>query len=387
MSLNYTKYLVRQRGGPLEAIIVPKPLVLQPTEVLIRVKAVAINPADYKMIDQAHRVTSWPLVPGLDGAGLVEQAGDKAGDFRVGDRVIALFTPGDSSGSYQEYAVAQGKDVAKLPATWSLEEAATLGFVMSLFLPFFLDFTQLFLYAHLVSDEGSVQNPVPNLYLPSPLYSSVCYLTGIMALGIGLKTRLPFLKGGPASGLQPSSVLILGGSSAVGAATIQLLRLAIPGCRILATSSSRHHDYLKSHLGVDEAIHRNSSSLPQDVKQATRSCQGVDAILDVVGAGRTQRDVFEALNPNGPKIYAQVWTGDEQIDAPNGVNSIMFRGRDLPQLPGSQNIVRALEQLLHEEKYTLPLPVHHVGHGLGALEKALELMRQGVSGEKLVVSI
>ena len=44
-----------------------------------------------------------------------------------------------------------------------------------------------------------------------------------MALGIGLKTPLPFLEGGPTSGLQPSSVLILGGSSAVGAATIQLL--------------------------------------------------------------------------------------------------------------------------------------------------------------------
>jgi NADPH:quinone reductase-like Zn-dependent oxidoreductase len=129
MAVNFTKYLVRQRGGSLEAIIAPKPLVIQPREVLIRVKAVAINPADYKMIDQGHRVTSWPLVPGLDGAGIVEQVGDKAGHFRVGDRVIALFTPGDSSGSYQEYAVVQGKDVAKLPATSSLEEGATLGCV------------------------------------------------------------------------------------------------------------------------------------------------------------------------------------------------------------------------------------------------------------------
>lgn len=208
-----------------------------------------------------------------------------------------------------------------------------------------------------------------------------------MALGIGLKTSLPFLEDGPTSGLQPSSLLILGGSSAVGAATIQLLRLAIPECRILATSSTRHHDRLKNYLGVDEVIDRNSTSLLQDARQATADCQGVDAILDVVGAGGAQRDIFEALNPVGPKVYAQVWTGDEQIVAPDGVNSIMFRGRDLPQLPGNQNIVRALERLLQEEKYKLPLPVHHVGHGLSTLEKALELMRQGVSGEKLVVSI
>lgn len=151
MALNFTKWLVRQKGGSLEAMIAPKPLVLQPTEVLIRVKAIAINPADYKMIDQGHRVTSWPLVPGLDGAGVIEQVGDKAGDFMDGDRVLALFTPGDSSGSYQEYAVVQGKDVAKIPATWSLEEAATLGFVVSLF-----SFTCI------------CPNPGTNLYLPYP---------------------------------------------------------------------------------------------------------------------------------------------------------------------------------------------------------------------------
>lgn len=208
-----------------------------------------------------------------------------------------------------------------------------------------------------------------------------------MALGIGLKTPLPFLEGGPTSGLQPSSVLILGGSSAVGAATIQLLRLAVPRCRILATSSPRHHDHIKNYLGADELIDRNSVSLPLDAKRATPGAHGVDAIIDVVGAGRTQRDIFEALNPDGAKVYAQVWTGDEQIDAPDGVHSIMFRGRDLPQLPGNQNIVRTLAKLLQEEKYKLPLPVHHVGHGLSALQRGLELMRQGVSGEKLVVSI
>jgi NADPH:quinone reductase-like Zn-dependent oxidoreductase len=369
MALNFSKWLVRQKGGSLEAMIAPKPLVLQPTEVLIRVKAIAINPADYKMIDQGHRVTSWPLVPGLDGAGVIEQVGDKAGDFMDGDRVLALFTPGDSSGSYQEYAVVQGKDVAKIPATWSLEEAATLGFVVSLIFYMYLS------------------KPWYQSILTLSFFTSVCYLTGIMALGIAFKTPLPFIEDGPTSGLQPSSVLILGGSSAVGAATIQLLRLAIPDCKILATSSTRHHDHLRNYLGVDEVIDRNSSSLPQDAKQATAGRQGVDAILDVVAAGRAQRDIFEALSPTGPKIYAQVWTGDEEIVAPEGVNSIMFRGRDLPQLPGNQNIVRALEQLLQEKRYKLPLPVHHVGHGLSALEKALGLMRQGVSGEKLVVSI
>lgn len=132
MALQFTKYLVRQRGGPLEATLAPKPSMLQPTEILIRIKAIAINPADYKMIDQGHRIASWPVVPGLDGAGVVEQVGEEAGDFTVGDRVLALFTPGDQSASFQEYAVVQGKNVAKLPSKWSLEEGSTLGFVVLL---------------------------------------------------------------------------------------------------------------------------------------------------------------------------------------------------------------------------------------------------------------
>lgn len=224
------------------------------------------------------------------------------------------------------------------------------------------------------------------LTVPSVVLS-VCYLTGMMALGIGLKTPLPFLESGPTSGLEPSSVLILGGSSAVGAATIQLLRLAVPQCQIIATSSPKHHDHIKNYLGADMVINRNSDSLPSDAKRATPNEHGVDAIVDVVGAGRMQRDIFEALKPDGPKIYAQVWTGDDEIDAPEGVHSIMFRGRDRPQLPGNQNLVSSLAKLLQAGKYKLPLPVHHVGRGVGALEQGLDLMRKGVSGEKLVISI
>ncbi|KAJ5175768.1 uncharacterized protein N7482_001645 [Penicillium canariense] len=294
------------------------------------------------MIDEGHRVTSWPFVPGLDGAGVVEQVGEGVLDFAAGDRVLALFTPGDRSGSYQEYAVVQEKDVAKIPARWSFEDASTLG---------------------------------------------VCYLTGLMALGIGLQTPLPFLKGGPTSGLQPLSVLILGGSSAVGAATIQLLRLAVPECKIIVTSSPKHHAHIKDYLGADEVIDRDSASLSLDAKLATPGSGGVDAIIDAVGAGSMQRDIFEALDPGGPRMYAQVWTGRKQIDAPDGVNSILFRGRDLHRLSGNQNIMKSLEQLLVQGKYKLPLPVHKVGHGFTALERGLELMRRGVSGEKLVVSI
>lgn len=206
-----------------------------------------------------------------------------------------------------------------------------------------------------------------------------------MALGIGLKTPLPFLRDGPISGLRPSSALILGGSSAVGSATIQLLRLAIPDCIILATSSPRHHAHLINYLNADHAFDRGSASLITDVKSVTPGSRGVDVIIDVVGAGAMQPDIFNVLNKDGPQKYAQVWTGNDQVQAPSGVDSVMFRGRDLPQLSGNANIVPTLETLLREGRYKLPLPVRVVGKGLEGLERGLELMRQGVSGEKLVV--
>lgn len=215
----------------------------------------------------------------------------------------------------------------------------------------------------------------------------MCFLTGIMALGIGLKTPLPFLEGGETAGFKPCSVLILGGSSAVGAATIQLLRLAVPCCIILATSSLRHHAYIKNTLGADSVIDRGSESLVKHVKSQTPECRGVDAIIDAVGAGGLQSHVFETFDTQGPKKYAQVWTGDKEIKVPSGVESVLFRGRDLPKLPGNENIMRSLERLLEEGEYKLPLPVHEVGHGFDELERGLDLMRQGVSGEKLVISV
>ncbi|KIN05009.1 hypothetical protein OIDMADRAFT_142790 [Oidiodendron maius Zn] len=336
------KYLARGVGARLEATVSPKPTILEPTEVIIRLRAIAINPADCKMIDLGHRVTSWPRVPGLDGAGVIEDVGDRVKNFAVGDEVLAMFFPGDRNASFQSFAVVQETMLAKKPATWSFENAATLG---------------------------------------------VCYLTGIIGLGIGLGMGLPFLKDGLATSFNLSSVLVIGGSSALGAAVIQLLRLAVPQCIVLATSSPKHHGHLTTALGANIAFDRNSSSLVTEVKSASPGSRGVDAIIDAVGAGRTERHIFETFDSNGPKKYAQVWTGDDEIEVPSGVVSVMFRGRDLPQLQGNQNVFLALQALLEEDKYKLPLPVHKVGDGFNMLEKGLDLMRKGVSGEKLVISV
>jgi len=143
MASENTKLLVRGQGSPLEAITTSKPTITEPNEVMIRLKVIAINPVDCKMIDQGHRVTSWPLVPGLDGAGVVEAVGDDVKNFSVGDEVLAMFTAGDRGGAFQNFAVVQEAMVAKKPTTWSFEDAATLGYVVFVF-PLLLCYPFLF---------------------------------------------------------------------------------------------------------------------------------------------------------------------------------------------------------------------------------------------------
>jgi NADPH:quinone reductase-like Zn-dependent oxidoreductase len=260
--------------------------------------------------------------------------------------------------------------VAKKPSTWSFEDTASLGCV-DLSLPFGMLSLKLFYH-----ELGLMRLNV----------CRVSFITALMALGSGLKPPLPFLKDGPTTDFRPSSVLILGGSSALGAATIQLLRLAVPGCKILVTSSPKHYSHLNS-MGADTAIDRSSTTLVADVKSATPGSRGVDGIIDAVGAGSTERHVFDAFDPNGPKKYAQVWTGADEIEVPGGVDSVLFRSRDVVKLQGGGNVTLALQTLLEEGKYKLPLPTRKVGEGLDGLKKALDLVRKGVSGEKLVVSI
>src|SRR5438477_13182737 len=82
----------------------PIPEIL-PDEVLIRVHAAAVNPVDWKIREGymkeniKHR---FPLIPGWDVAGTVEDTGGLATIFNKGDTVIAK-TDTSRDGSYAEY--------------------------------------------------------------------------------------------------------------------------------------------------------------------------------------------------------------------------------------------------------------------------------------------
>lgn len=104
---------------------VPKPEP-KPDEVLMRVVAASVNPADSLLRSGGLRFfIKLPFVPGCDVAGIVESVGNAVQDFRPGDAVYTML-PANKGGGYAEYAVASAAHTAPIPAHLTFEEAAAV---------------------------------------------------------------------------------------------------------------------------------------------------------------------------------------------------------------------------------------------------------------------
>lgn len=101
----------------------PKP---GPGEVLVRVRACAVNPLDWKVTDGS--VASFldrepPFIIGADIAGIVEQVGEGVTRHKVGDQVFGQV---GLLGGYAEYAVTGEGRLSPKPDGLSFEEAACI---------------------------------------------------------------------------------------------------------------------------------------------------------------------------------------------------------------------------------------------------------------------
>lgn len=68
----------------LDTISIPKP---GPGEILVKIKAAALNPVDWKIQKFGVFVETFPAIVGTDIAGDVEEVGEGVTDFQKGDRV------------------------------------------------------------------------------------------------------------------------------------------------------------------------------------------------------------------------------------------------------------------------------------------------------------
>jgi NADPH:quinone reductase-like Zn-dependent oxidoreductase len=113
--------------GVLEMIDAPMP---EPagTQLLIQVKAVAINPLDWKIMAGTMKLMSGSKFPkgiGIDFSGVVKQVGKGTVHFRPGDAVFGAVDP-FKGGALAEYLLVAERDVARKPENISFEQAAAL---------------------------------------------------------------------------------------------------------------------------------------------------------------------------------------------------------------------------------------------------------------------
>ncbi|HZN53966.1 MAG TPA: NADP-dependent oxidoreductase [Candidatus Polarisedimenticolaceae bacterium] len=226
-------------GGPevLTLTDLPRPKT-ERGAVLVRTVAAGVNPVDWKIREgsQASRPHAFPIIPGWDVAGVVEELGEGCQRFRKGDRVFAYARkPVVQWGTYAEYVVVPERHVAMMPANLLFEEAAAIP---------------------------------------------CAALTAHQALA----------RAGLAAG---ATLVVLNGSGGVGHFALQLARIA--GARTLATAGPRNQEFVLSQ-GAEAGIDYTRDPLAASV--LSRFPDGADVVLDAIG-GEPLVDALEAVRPGG----------------------------------------------------------------------------------------
>jgi NADPH:quinone reductase len=118
------RYLPIEDPASLLDLKIEKP-VAAGRDLLVRVKAVAVNPVDYKVRSPKEKVEENPKVLGWDVAGIVEEAGPDCTLFRPGDEV---YYAGDITrqGGNSEFQLVDERIVGKKPKSLDFAQAAAL---------------------------------------------------------------------------------------------------------------------------------------------------------------------------------------------------------------------------------------------------------------------
>ena len=101
---------------------------LKPNDILVEVKAAALNPIDYKMVEGKLKdmiSLNLPSTIGFDVSGVVVEKGKDVSSFEIGDEVYSR-VPQEQMGTVAEFVSINSDLVAKKPTNSSFEQAAGL---------------------------------------------------------------------------------------------------------------------------------------------------------------------------------------------------------------------------------------------------------------------
>ncbi len=222
-------------------------------EVRVRIVRAGVNPTDWKFRAGAMGELAFPeIVPGQDGAGVIDAVGPDVDNLAVGDRVWTMLAqhtrPG---GTAQEQVVLPAANVTALPDNASNDVGASLG--------------------------------VPAVTAHRALTTSE---DGPDRLSPGALTGL--------------TVLVAGGAGSVGHAAIQLARWA--GATVISTVSSDEKATLAKAAGAQHTVNYRTGDPVAAIKGLAPD--GVDIVVEVAPSQNLSLDL-QVIRPRGTiAIYA-----------------------------------------------------------------------------------
>jgi zinc-binding alcohol dehydrogenase family protein len=217
---------------------VPQP---GPRDLLVRVEAIAVNPVDYKIRQNADPAGEAKVL-GWDAAGTVIAAGSEAGLFEAGDEVYyagALDRPGANS----RYHVVDERLVARKPSTLSFTEAAAL--------------------------------PLTALTAWEGLFERLGLRTGALE--------------------QAGTLLVTAAAGGVGSIAAQLAR-ALTSLTVVGTASRPETAEFARKMGAQHIVDHRKPLAPQLAQVAPG---GIDYVFSTTGTDSNLASYAETLNPFG----------------------------------------------------------------------------------------
>ena len=223
----------------LEDIEIEKPRASK-KDLLVRIKAISINPVDTKLrTARTQTETDWQVL-GYDASGIVEECGEEVNNFKIGDEV---FYAGDisRSGTNAEYHLVDERIVGIKPKSLSHAKAAAL-----------------------------------------PLTS----ITAWEMLFNRLNVNNPTADGSDA-------ILIIGGAGGVGSITIQLLK-TLTNLKVIATASREESQSWVKELGADFVVNHSKVLAPQ-IEELGKP----GFVFSTTQTDRHFEDIVELIAPQG----------------------------------------------------------------------------------------
>src|SRR3954467_10746477 len=199
-----------------------------PAQVVVRIKAVGINPVETYIRAGRYGPKEFPYTPGNDGAGIIEGVGPGVKQWNKADRV---YVAGSITGTYAELALCDARKVHRLPTDTSFEDGAALG--------------------------------VP----------------------AATAWRALLQRGGAKAG---ETLLIHGASGGVGTMAVQLARHA--GLTIIGTAGSEKGRELVRKLGAQHVLDHHSPDYLKEVMSITQN-RGVNLILEMLANVNLGKDL------------------------------------------------------------------------------------------------